>query len=78
MSIHVSEPCEVHDMFFLRDRRGGGVYDRGGGVYDRVSDQTAACAIFCDLCTSINALKRKNKELRLVLKVLNAMCHGND
>lgn len=71
MSIHVSEPCEVHDMFFLRDRR-------GGGVYDRVSDQTAACAIFCDLCTGINALKRKNKELRLVLKVLNAMCHGND
>lgn len=70
MSIHVSEPCEVHDMFFLRDRR--------GGVYDRVSDQTAACAIFCDLCTGINALKRKNKELRLVLKVLNAMCHGND
>lgn len=49
-----------------------------GGVYDRVSDQTAACALFCDLYTGINALKRKNKELRLVLRVLNAMCHGND
>lgn len=77
MSIHVSEPCEVHGVCFLRDRKGVGVYDRGG-VYDRVSDQTAACALFCDLYTGINALKRKNKELRLVLRVLNAMCHGND
>lgn len=68
----ISNTREVHDVFFLRDRK------EGGGVYDRVSDQTAACALFCDLCTGINALKRKNKESRLAVKVLNAMYHRND
>lgn len=62
---------------FLSDRKGGG----GVGVsMTGFSDQTAACALFCNLCTGINVLKqnKREKKLRPAVKVLKAMNHRND
>lgn len=53
----ISNPCEVLGVFFFKDRKGGvGVSMTG------FSDQTAACALFCNLCTGINVLKQNKKE----------------
>lgn len=54
--------------------------DRKGVSMTGFSDQTAACALFCNLCTGINVLKqnKKEKKLRPAVKVLKAMYHRND
>lgn len=71
----ISNPCEVHGVFFLSDRKGGMGVSMTGFI-----DQTAACALFCNLCTGINVLKqnKKDKKLRPAVKVLKAMYHRND